>query len=375
MSLSRTISRLKRGQQAFAAAYPASGAAFGGSGALRPLDLAFSNPGNLNALCYLPERQEPPTGLLVVLHGCTQQAEPYDSGAGWSRLAERHGFALLYPEQKRENNHNLCFNWYQEGDATRGRGEAASIAAMVAAMQAAHGIGPDRTFVTGLSAGGAMTAAMLATYPELFGGGAIIAGLPYGCARNVAEAFDCMGGRLPRDPAALAAKVRAASPHAGPWPRLSVWHGGADHIVSPANTDALLSQWTALHGLSATPHRSEVVDGHQRRIWLAPNGSEAIEHYHVAGMAHGTPLMPGTGEGQSGRAGAHMLDVGLSSTDRIATFFGLAPAGTSVARPVTKAAPPKAAVPSPPPAPALGQPAAGVQKVIEDALRSAGLMR
>lgn len=377
MSLSRTLNRLKRGQRAFAAAFPAhqSAAPFVSNGRLKPLPLAFDNPGNLRALSYIPDG--PLNGLMVVLHGCTQQAEGYDQGSGWSALAERHGFALLYPEQKRENNHNLCLNWYQASDSTRGRGEAASIAAMVAAVQAAHGLDRDRTFVTGLSAGGAMTAAMLATYPELFAGGAVIAGLPYGCALTVAEAFECMGGKLPRDGALLAAKVREASSNAGPWPRLSVWHGGADRIVSPANADALLAQWTALHGLSARPDRTEIVDGHKRSVWLATDGSEAIEHYYVAGMAHGTPLLPGTCEGESGRAGAHMLDVGISSTDRIAQFFGLTvPRKVTVGKAASRPEPhPTIHASGPDPQPEYSSAPEGVQQVIENALRSAGLMR
>jgi poly(hydroxyalkanoate) depolymerase family esterase len=385
MSLSRTLNRLKRGREAFASSYPAGPAARPAGGKLRELDLPFANPGNLRAFCYLPDGVDRPAGLMVVLHGCTQNAEGYDQGAGWSALAQRRGFALLYPEQKRENNPNLCFNWYQSSDATRGVGEAASIAAMIKAMHKAHGIAPAETFVTGLSAGGAMTAAMLATYPELFAGGAVIAGLPYGCANNVSEAFDCMAGRLPRDATVLANKVRAASPHKGPWPRLSVWHGGGDRIVSPANAQALLGQWTALHGLDARPDRTETVDGHKRRVWLGKDGRELIEDYHVAGMAHGTPLMPGTGEGQSGQAGAHMLDVGLSSTDRIAAFFGLG-TNPATARAAPRAAPPeskpaaKAKPPSARPRPQrtaspASPPVSGIQKVIEDALRSAGLMR
>ena len=136
----------------------------------------------------------------------------------------------------------------------------------------------------------------------------------------------------------------------------------------------MLAQWTALHGLPPKPDRTESVDGHQRLVWLTADGSEAIEHYQIAGMAHGTPLRPGTGEGQSGRAGAHMLDVGLSSTDRIAAFFGLTAPGTSAkprAQPRVVAPEPKAE----PVAPASPPSSSGVQQVIEDALRSAGLMR
>jgi poly(hydroxyalkanoate) depolymerase family esterase len=378
MSLSQTIARLKRGRQAFAAGFPANdGASRSGSsgGRLTPIEERFANPGNLAALHYVPEGMSGPAPLLVVLHGCTQDAAGYDRGAGWSRLAERHGFALLYPEQKRENNPNLCFNWYQGSDASRGSGEAASIAAMVEAIKARHPIDPDRVFVTGLSAGGAMTAAMLATYPELFAAGAIIAGMPYGCAGNLSEAFECMAGRGGADPATLANKVRAASGHRGAWPRLSIWHGSADRIVAPANGAALVKQWTGLHGLPATPDRAETIDGHRRKVWLGREGQELIEHWDVKNMAHGTPLMPGTGEGQSGEARPHMLDVGLSSTDRIAAFFGIAPE-VKARRGAARANPaPAGAARAPRPAPVAAGPAAGVQKTIEDALRGAGLMK
>lgn len=372
MSLSRTIAGLKRGRQAFAHGFPGTAApAPSTSPRLRELKLPFDNPGNLRALCYVPDGPSPPRGLLVVLHGCTQQAAPYDIGSGWSLLAERHGFALLYPEQKRENNSNLCFNWYQASDAARGSGEAASIAAMVKAMSAAHGIAPAQTFVTGLSAGGAMTAVMLATYSDLFAGGAVIAGLPYGCADSVAEAFECMGGRLPTNPEVLAGKVRRASSHSGDWPRLSVWHGTADRIVAPGNADALIAQWTALHGLALKPDHVEQVDGQRRDVWIGRDGKELIERYLVAGMAHGTPLLPGTDAGQSGQAGAHMLDVGLSSTDRIAEFFGLIPVGA--AQRVAGTGVHAEAKPHAIPADVIA--AGSVQDTIERALRSAGLMR
>jgi poly(3-hydroxybutyrate) depolymerase len=223
-----------------------------------------------------------------------------------------------------------------------------------------------------------MTSVMLASYPELFAGGAIIAGLPFGCAANLSEAFESMAGRGFDGDAALAQAVRAGSSHRGPWPRVSIWHGSADRIVAPGNADALVKQWTGLHGLKAAPDRVETVDGHRRQVWIGRDGRELIENYTVAGMAHGTPLMPGTGEGQSGEAQAHMLDVGLSSTDRIAAFFGIGPA---VEARTKKSAPQPqagrtgsgpAARPGPAPAGAV---AAGVQKTIEDALRSAGLMR
>ncbi|HYI65054.1 MAG TPA: PHB depolymerase family esterase [Allosphingosinicella sp.] len=331
------------------------------------------NPGNLTARTYVPEGLEGPAPLVVVLHGCTQNAALYDHGSGWSALADRHGFILLFPEQSRANNPMLCFNWFLGNDTRRGMGEAASIRAMIEAMKKMHEIDAERVFVTGLSAGGAMASVMLATYPEVFAAGAIIAGVAYGCASGVAEAFDCMGGRARTDARELGQKVRRASPHKGPWPRVQVWQGSADTTIVPSNAEAIVLQWADLHGVAPKPGRTDTIAGHPRRAWLGADGTPLIEHYTITGMAHGIPLDPGTGEGESGAAGAHMLDVGLSSTDRIAAFFGIAPALAEKASPEPRAAGVRRA-PRPRPA-ARTEPANGVQGVIEKALKAAGLMR
>lgn len=333
---------------------------------LSVLPFTKDNPGNLLGRYYVPTGLEAGAALVVVLHGCTQNAASYDHGTGWSHLADRHGFALLFPEQQRANNMNLCFNWYQPEDAARDRGEARSIRAMVAQMAATHALDPSRVFITGLSAGGAMTSVMLATYPEIFAAGAIIAGLPFGCAENLGEALGAMSHVAGND-SALGEAVRQASPHNGPWPRMSVWHGSADRLVVPANGEAIVRQWCDVHGLSASPSRTERVNGHVRRIWADASGTAQVEEYVVKGMAHGTPLRPGSAEGESGQAGPHMLDVGLSSTDRIAAFFGLAPEpAAGVERRDNQ----------PRPQPETGAaPANDVQAIIENALRAGGLMR
>lgn len=288
-----------------------------------------SNPGALRMFKYVPERPE--SALVVVLHGCAQTAADYDLGAGWSTLADRYGFVLLLPQQQPSNNPSKGFNWFLPGDIARGEGETLSVRQMVETMIVAHGIDRRRVFVTGLSAGGAMTSVMLATYPELFAAGAIIAGLPYGTATNVNEAFQSMFQARARPAPEWGDLVRAASSHPGPWPRLSVWHGGADTVVRPDNADEIVKQWADVHCLDPGPTRVETVDGYPRQVWRNRSGRDVIELYTIPSMAHGTPLATGGSDQHCGIPGAYLLEVGISSSYHIAKFWGLTGRPRSIA--------------------------------------------
>jgi feruloyl esterase len=272
---------------------------------------------------YVPSRLARRPGLVVVLHGCNQTAASYDKGAGWSTLAERCGFALLAPEQPRSNNPNGCFNWFNADDTRRDAGETASIREMIEKLVIDNGIDRDRVFITGLSAGGAMTSVMLACYPEVFAGGAIIAGLPYGAAANVRQALRSMFRSRSRSSQEWGDLVRQAVPHNGPWPRISVWHGSADKTVVPKNAREIIKQWTNVHGLPPSPATQSTVDGYPRQAWFNGAGDELIESYTITHMAHGAPLATGPADHECGTAGPFWLDVGISSSYRIAEFFGL----------------------------------------------------
>jgi len=283
-----------------------------------------SNPGNLRMFVYRPPSLAENPALVVVLHGCTQSAAGYDLGAGWSTLADRYGFALLFPEQQRSNNPNGCFNWFQPAHSQRERGEPLSIRQMIEKSIVDDGIDRRRVFVTGLSAGGAMTSNMLACYPEVFAAGAIVAGLPYGAATSVQQAFETMFQSPSRPAPEWGDLVRKASPHRGPWPRISVWHGNADKTVIPPNAREIIKQWTNLHGLPMSPSAKIRVDGFPREVWINEFGDELIESYTIANMAHGTPLAVGEAEGACGAPGPFLLSVGISSSYHIAKFFGIA---------------------------------------------------
>jgi poly(hydroxyalkanoate) depolymerase family esterase len=282
-----------------------------------------SNPGALRMFSHVPVLMQQPRALVVVLHGCGQNAAGYDVGAGWSTLAKHYGFALLMPEQQSSNNANTCFNWFNPDDIARERGEACSIRQMIARMVADHGIDPRRVFVTGLSAGGAMTSVMLANYPEVFAAGAIIAGLPFGVASNVHEALSGMRASRARSAKDLGDLVRKASKHKGKWPKLSVWHGTADRTVYPGNANEIVKQWLDVHRLPSEPMSEGPVDGHSRQVWWGADGETVVESFTIADMAHGTPLGIADNDKRYGTQGAFMIEAGISSSYHIAKFFGL----------------------------------------------------
>jgi poly(hydroxyalkanoate) depolymerase family esterase len=359
---------------------------------LSPLGNFGSNPGALQARYYLRADLSDGAPLVVVLHGCTQNAASYDHHSGWSQLADQEGFALLYPEQQRANNPNLCFNWFLPTDTARDLGEVFSIRQMIEAMVVTHGLDRKQIFVTGLSAGGAMAAAMLATYPEVFAGGGIIAGLPFGCATTVPEAFDRMRGHGGPSEQELQRLVRKASKHNGQWPRISIWQGSGDHTVASANAESIAAQWRGVHKLDTAPTHSTSGPGRSRQVWANAAGEAKIEINMIADMGHGTPIGNGLGA-----AGPYMLDVGISSTQEMARFWGLGDADDARGSARARSAPPRTATVETRPSishlrtasvsPAKAMPAeparidgefsqgGAVKKVIVDALRAAGLMR
>jgi len=279
------------------------------------------NPGALRFFRHIPSVATRPMPLVVVLHGCTQTAQ-YATDTGWVALADALGVALVIPEQDSANNQNRCFNWFESGDIARASGEAASIAAMVAHVVAAEQIDTSRVFVTGLSAGGAMTAVMLATYPELFAAGAVVAGVPYRCGVGLNDALSCMNNGRTLAASAWGDLVRGAGTHTGPWPRVAVWHGTSDTTVRPANADNLVVQWGNVLGLPAQEDSSEVNGRDTVRTWRSGN-TVMMEDHRISMMGHGTPVDPGPGAEQCGTATAYVLDVNVCSARAMARFFGL----------------------------------------------------
>jgi len=309
-----------------------------------------ANPGALSMYTYTPAGLSAGRPVVVALHGCTQSASDYYTHSGWPALADRWQFQVVFPQQSSTNNTQKCFNWYTPGSDSRGNGEAASIKAMVDKAVADHGSDKSRVFVTGLSAGGAMTANLLADYPDVFAGGGIDSGLPAQCATTLTQATNCQQNDQHLTPAQWAARAKAQDPgYNGPQPRVAIWQGTADYVVYPVNGTELRDQWTAVHGLSQTPTSTQTLSGGTTRTNYADaSGTTQVQLYSIASMGHGTAVDPGTGPTQCGSTGAYFL-ASICSSYYTGQFFGLdadtgggtttsTPAPTTTVPPTTTAA-------------------------------------
>ena len=281
------------------------------------------NPAGLRMLSYVPKALPPGAPLVVVLHGCGQRAAAHAVAGGWVTLADRYGFAVLAPEQSPANNPSRCFNWFDPKARVRGQGEAASIRAMVAHAITEHRLNARRVFVVGLSAGGGMAAAILANYPEVFAGGAIIAGVPFGVAEDLTSALGVMHAGSSLSAGVLGGLARGAAPTSSSLPRISIWHGDVDATVTALNAGAIARQWAAANDLPTEPDEAQALPGRTRTLWRSPRtGQVLIECNLVRGMGHGTPMATAGADGL-GAVAPFMIEAGVSSTLEIARFWGL----------------------------------------------------
>jgi poly(hydroxyalkanoate) depolymerase family esterase len=215
-----------------------------------------------------------PRPLLVMLHGCTQDPDDFARGTRMNALADAHGFLVLYPAQAHRAHAQGCWNWFKHNHQQRGRGEPAVLAGMVRAVMAQHAVDPQRVFVAGLSAGGAMAAILGRAYPELFAAVGVHSGLPPGAAQDLPSALSAM------QTGAAAATV----PPGGP-PSI-VFHGDQDTVVHPANATGVLQACAgSAAGGQAQPGQAGG-RSYTRQVWVDATGAVRAELWLVRGAGH-----------------------------------------------------------------------------------------
>jgi poly(hydroxyalkanoate) depolymerase family esterase len=215
--------------------------------------------------------------LLVMLHGCTQDADDFAAGTRMNLLAEEAGCLVVWPEQPVHANSSRCWNWFNTADQQRGKGEPALIAGIIQQVMASHAVDPSRISIAGLSAGGAMAAVAAAVYPELFHAVGVHSGLPFGAARDLPSALQTMRTGAPGK------HPRAAGP------KVIVFHGDRDATVHPSNGQHIVTGSVSTQCSIAPESETKKAPGgrkYTRHVYRGENASVIAEHWVVHGAGH-----------------------------------------------------------------------------------------
>jgi poly(hydroxyalkanoate) depolymerase family esterase len=241
--------------------------------------------GRRNYKLYIPRRlHKSRPALLVMLHGGTQRGDDFAAGTRMNDLAEEHGFIVAYPSQCKAANASLCWNWFAPEHQKRGTGEPSIIAGITSEIVANHNVDPDRVFVAGLSAGGAMAAVMAATYPDMYAAVGVHSGLPYRSATDLPSAFAAMRGNAgPR-------RRRSRKPRevadASPRVRTIIFHGDADKIVHPSNATGIVGGPKLGESIEPAEARSSAARSYTRTLIRDQSGVAVVEQWLLHGSGH-----------------------------------------------------------------------------------------
>jgi poly(hydroxyalkanoate) depolymerase family esterase len=239
-----------------------------------------SDAGSLDYKLFIPENYDgSPCPLVIMLHGCSQDARDFARGTGMNAVADQAGCLVAYPEQSPSANSGKCWNWFEDAHHHRGGGEPALIAGVTRQIMDDYAVDPGRVFVAGLSAGGAMAVVLGRTYPDLFAAVGCHSGLAYGCAVGTGAAMQAMQY-------GQAAGTNRAGSSVTP---LIVFHGDMDGTVHPRNGEGVIEQSLQLSGLRhLSAHETGEARGRSftREVHRSAAGGILAERWTVHGSGH-----------------------------------------------------------------------------------------
>ncbi|KFI08123.1 esterase [Massilia sp. BSC265] len=253
-------------------------------------DHYHADTGSLPFKLFIPSSYAgEPTSLIVMLHGCGQDADDFAVGTGMNELAEHHGFLVAYPEQPCEANWNRCWNWFNGANHRRGQGEPRLLAGLTRKIMADYAVDKTRVYAAGLSSGGAMAVILGRTYPDIFTAVGCHSGLAHGSATDSAGAFTAM-----RDGAAMPALAQECMQHAGV--PLIVFHGDMDTTVNIRNSATLVQQTIASYIMHELQQGQAVAVSEEkgerigrvftRRVHRGARGKIVAEQWTLHGSGH-----------------------------------------------------------------------------------------
>ncbi len=295
---------------------------------LRKIENFGTNPGNLTFFIHAPKIKKERMPLVVALHGCNQDVATIAWQSGWNKLADENDFYVIYPQQRFLNNPSSCFNWFNEKDISKNSGESGSIKQMINFVCDSFSVDTTKIFAYGLSAGAAMTAALLADYPETFNAGAILAGGPFMMATNPLSGVSAMVTPKHKSSKQWGDLVlKQNSNYKNKYPRVIIIHGKNDKVVNIKNSYELVKQWAyVLHTDTVPTKKIEAFNNNkdiEKKIYLDKQQEEKIIFYEINNLGHALPVDPGVGIDKGGKTGLFAVDKDFFSTYWIAKDFGL----------------------------------------------------
>ncbi len=285
-----------------------------------------TNKGNLEMYVHKPINNDMEVPLVVVLHGCVQTANEIAEQSGWNSLADSNNFMVLYPQQKAENNLNSCFNWYENADISKNDGESDTIREMIQYAIENFDIDPSKIFVSGMSAGGAMANVLMANYPNLFKSGAILSGIPFKAANDLATAYAAMQGKVEKTNAEWVASIGNNNPdYDGKYPKVVIFHGIDDPFVNIKNAEIIEMQWKGIHKIETEPTIVPNFNGNSdiAKTTYFKNDCPVIVKYEINNLGHAMAVDPGLEKQQGGKVAKFAVDKNFHATYWTAKFFGL----------------------------------------------------
>ncbi len=280
-----------------------------------------SNPGNLKLFTFNDSlaKNKP---LVLVLHGCVQNAEKIEELSDWKKAALKNDFVVFYPQQKIINNASACFNFFLESDINK-NGECLSIYQMMRYAIDTLKVDSTRIFLYGASAGACMSEVVCANYPWLINTAAICGAIPYRTFIGL-KTINLLGKTEVRTAKEWGDLVRNQNTfYTGKYPRIILAHGTEDFVTDYGYAEEVIKQWTNVHGIKDQPTDGVPRFGNNDKVDLYIYGDSKVKFYRIKDVSHALPVDVGNGEKQGGKDRIFSTDIDFFLTYYIIKDFGL----------------------------------------------------